>query len=358
MNVFGFSENGFPNGETPEYLLEKNQLSEGANLKLYNAVLAQSLMGVQTALSKGASVNYFHRPEDHKNALHLSSEEGYSEIVAELISHNAVIDAIAAPSKSTALILAATNSHTDIMELLINANANPNLKNMYGNTALHESARALNIVGCTLLLNSGANIINNNKGSTALHFICYEEKDAKQSVLLTNVILEHLENNGKTIEDIKSIVNTPDARGTTPLLICCSTGNLSLLKKLLEKGADINAVDGEGRNGIKIADFYRKQKVSDHLKSLLGITPETNSATPSPRTTTTTATAGNSSRRSGLGTTSRSSSAGGTGVNKGNSTSNRRTTGPSTTSTTSSTGTARSSGVKTSVRSKKSTTAK
>lgn len=261
---FGFSQNGFE-GEVPDYLLEKNQTANQLNLSLYNAILAQSVLGVEAALNKGASVNYFHRPEEQKNALHLASEEGFLDIVHVLLkTGDIVIDAIAAPSKTTALILASTNAHNHIMTALIEANANVNMANMYGNTALHEAARSLNIEGINILLRGGAKIIGNKKDSTPLHFVCYEEKDLKLSVEVAELLINTVKaNEGE--DAVKTLVNAPDYRGMTPLLVCCTTGNINLLKLLKSEGADVKVTDLEGRTALKIAEFYGKNKLVEIL---------------------------------------------------------------------------------------------
>ncbi len=269
---FGFSQNGF-DGECPQYLLEKNQRANQLNLSLYNAILAQSVLGVEAAINKGASVNYFHRPEEQKNSLQLASEEGFLDIVHLILkTKDIVIDAIAAPSKTTALILASTNAHNHVMTALIEANANVNMANMYGNTALHEAARGLNIEGINILLRAGAKIIGNKKESTPLHFVCYEEKDAKLSVEVAELLINTVEaNQGE--DAVKTLVNATDYRGMTPLLVCCTTGNINLLKLLKSKGADMKAADLEGRTALKIAEFYGKKKLMEALGGSIAPSP-------------------------------------------------------------------------------------
>jgi len=75
-------------------------------------------------LKKGAKPNYFHRPEDQKNALHVAAENGYNDIVTLLYEHGAVIDSIAASSKSTAVMLATQNDFPETVKILIDLGAN------------------------------------------------------------------------------------------------------------------------------------------------------------------------------------------------------------------------------------------
>jgi hypothetical protein len=57
--------------------------------------------------------------------------------------------------------------------------------------------------------------IKNNKGSTALHFACYEEHRSEESLLLAKALL---------LAGGESEVDVTDSRGMTPLLVCCTTG--------------------------------------------------------------------------------------------------------------------------------------
>ena len=57
--------------------------------------------------------------------------------------------------------------------------------------------------------------IKNNKGSTALHFACYEEHRSEESLLLAKAFL---------LAGGESEVDVTDSRGMTPLLVCCTTG--------------------------------------------------------------------------------------------------------------------------------------
>lgn len=94
----------------PEYSAE-NQVPTDANLALFKSALAGSLTGVENALKKGSFTiylvsiitftraggkpNFFHRPEDQKNALHVACENGNAEIVEILLKNGALYDAIA-----------------------------------------------------------------------------------------------------------------------------------------------------------------------------------------------------------------------------------------------------------------------
>ena len=47
---------------------------------LFNAALAGSSAGVQSAIKAGGKVNYYHRPEAQQCALHVAAEAGSLEV--------------------------------------------------------------------------------------------------------------------------------------------------------------------------------------------------------------------------------------------------------------------------------------
>jgi hypothetical protein len=79
---------------------------------------------VRNALDNGAKPNYFYNPEDSKNALHVAAEEGYLEIVKELLDNGAAIESVVKGSKETALLLAARELHLHVVRYLIERGAN------------------------------------------------------------------------------------------------------------------------------------------------------------------------------------------------------------------------------------------
>ena len=110
--------------EIPEHLLGANQQSTPENIALFKSAKAGSMTGVRNALDKGAKPDFFFNPEDSKNALHIASQEGYIDIVQELLDNKAHVDCIVVGSKETALILATQNKHVEVVRCLLDAGAN------------------------------------------------------------------------------------------------------------------------------------------------------------------------------------------------------------------------------------------
>jgi ankyrin repeat protein len=110
----------------PEYLLQKNQLSSEENLGLFKAALNGSVGDCEKWLKRGAKPNFFYRPEDQKNALHVAAEHGFTDVCRLLIKHGAEINSISTTDRATALTLAAHNDDPELIQVLLEAGAQIN----------------------------------------------------------------------------------------------------------------------------------------------------------------------------------------------------------------------------------------
>lgn len=114
-------------GQFPDYLLGDNQQVTDENVALFHAASKGNAAAVRSLLAKGAKPNFFYHPEEQKNALHVACENGYLEVVELLLSHGAVVNAVAATDKSTPLILSAHHARNNpVLEKLIHAGAEIN----------------------------------------------------------------------------------------------------------------------------------------------------------------------------------------------------------------------------------------
>ena len=243
----------------PEHLSQQNQQATPENIALFKAAKAGSMLSVKNALAKGAKPNFFFNPEDSKNALHIAAEEGHVEVVSELLANGAVPDCIVVSTKDTALTLACRTDRGDVVDLLIEAGANLNHTNAYGNTALHEAIREDFIALAYQLVNAGADFnICNHRGSSALHFLCYFSKEESADIRSSQEFCRSLIAKGAD-------VNLPDNEGLTPFLVCCASGRDDLMDILIEHGADTSACDKKGRTARDVAEFYQQESIASRF---------------------------------------------------------------------------------------------
>lgn len=177
------------------------------------------------------------------------------ETIRELISKKASVVA-ADDYGQTPLMLAASNSETELVNMLLEAGAKPSLnaKDKAGRTALINAAgsfRASSLPIMRTLLGSGAKVNEANEdGATALML-------AAKSASVERV--ETLLKSGATAS-----VNAKDKRGL-PALIYAITGYgqseielIKTVKALLAAGAHVNEVDETGRTALMhLAEGYR-----------------------------------------------------------------------------------------------------
>ena len=89
--------------------------------------------------------------------------------------------------RGTALHAAATNGNAEVVEALLEYDADPNIPDGYGRTPLHCSARNGHVASVVSLLNGGANINAKDKnGHTALQLAKKHWKDNEELLGILN----------------------------------------------------------------------------------------------------------------------------------------------------------------------------
>ena len=112
--------------EYPEYLLQENQLPTEDNIALFRAALQGSVSECERLLRKGAKPNFFFRPEDQKNALHVAAEHGFVDVCKLLLSHGAEANSLSTADQASALTLAAHNDDPTLIKVLLDVGAHIN----------------------------------------------------------------------------------------------------------------------------------------------------------------------------------------------------------------------------------------
>ena len=170
-------------------------------------------------------------PRGSMTALHLAAREGQIESVRTLIEAGADLDAQDAED-STALILATVNGYLDIAELLLESGADPNVADRFGRTVLFV-ATDMNTLDANPRppprMNSKMTPVDLVKLSLAKG----AEVDAPLKALLPQWCAQGCTHN--------PVLN----EGATALLRAAMSGDLEIIRILLEAGADPDVITVE-----------------------------------------------------------------------------------------------------------------
>lgn len=153
---------------------------------LHEATRMGNMRLVKALLDKNIPVNDI-TYNKHSTALHMSVEGRYYDISELLIRSGSNINAKEWSTNITPLYIATQNLDQKHIELLLENNADPNIKGPNGNTPLHIAACKGDeyIVKKLLQYNANVNIYNNNNESPLLSALC-SDNGMKSAELLFN----------------------------------------------------------------------------------------------------------------------------------------------------------------------------
>ena len=140
-------------------------------------------------------------------------------------------------NNQTALFKAAESGNLVLLRALLEQNLDPEHTDNFGETALMVALRCGNrsVAECLLKIARDQVKIIDNEGATLLHKAAWGNLPELAKLLL---------------EEYGFDLETKDYYGRTALHVAAYQGNTRFLKYLLEKSANVNAVDNEGRTPI------------------------------------------------------------------------------------------------------------
>ena len=221
----------------------KTLIANGAEISsIFVAAFIGDFSKVKGFLEKGIDVNA--KDTRKRTALQYAAEEGHNQIVELLLEHDAEINA----GNRTAAELAMNNGHIEIVELLMSKGADI--------SPLHLALRMKDEVKARSLIEAGADINKRTKyGTTPLHMAVGANLKS-----IANLLIE----NGAD-------VNAQNNWGWTPLFNAVYRDK-EMVELLLTKGANVNVKDGNGRtplwyavknNRTEIAELLRKHSAKE-----------------------------------------------------------------------------------------------
>ncbi|CAL4060891.1 unnamed protein product, partial [Meganyctiphanes norvegica] len=145
----------------------ENSLDSMRNEELFNAVIAGDVPGVHAALQNGADVNWKSNDDiSGVTPLYMACHWGHSTIVEMLVNANADVN-MANDYGETPLSVASSIGDSTIVEMLLNANADVNIAQDDGFTPLQTACSFGHSTIVEMLVKSNADVnIANCDGST------------------------------------------------------------------------------------------------------------------------------------------------------------------------------------------------
>jgi ankyrin repeat protein len=212
---------------------------------LHWAVEQDDLDMADMLLRAGARVTA--RTREGVTPLQLAATNGNPAVIDRLLKAGAPVNDSLTPAGDTAIMLAARTGKTDAVRVLIEAGANLNAQEKWGGTtALMWAVAERHPDAAKALINAGADV------------------NARSSYVAAA--------NGRGFEGRTPLANVADAKPAdfasgwlTPLMFAAREGDVELARLLVDGGADVNAVAGDGKTALAMAIFNGNYDVGSFL---------------------------------------------------------------------------------------------
>jgi len=202
---------------------------------LHWAVERNEVELAEILLAAGAGVNA--RTREGVTPIQLAAINGSAPMLGRLIKSGADPNAPLTPGGDTALMLAARTGEADAVRLLIESRADVNAKEHWGGTTALMWAVAEGHGGAArLLIAAGADVNARSHYVAAANGRGFEGRTPAAS---------------RTEEKVEEFASG----WLTPLMFAARDGSVELTRILVDAGADVNAVAGDGKTALALAIF-------------------------------------------------------------------------------------------------------
>ena len=252
---------------------------------LHLASIEGELTTVKMLVEAGADV----RATDTKRVtcLMLAAYYGHTDTVRYLVSLPELDLNHQGSKNDTALHSAVQRKHADVVQVLIDAGADIETKNVQGHSPLHLASISRELTTVKMLVKAGADVrATDTNRVTCLMFAAYygHTDTVRYLVGLPEVDLNHQGGHNRTalhvavqakhgdvvqvLIDAGADIDTKDDDGRSPLHLASISGELTTMKMLVKAGADVRATDAETATCLMVAAYHGHTDTVRYLVSL------------------------------------------------------------------------------------------
>lgn len=240
--------------------LEKLIMKSTTNL-LLDHIRNDNVDAVAEMLAHGVDVNA--RDVYKLDPIHSAVREKNEEILKLVLDAGAEVNSRDHCDR-TALHYVAMNAKctvgVNLANELLSRGTNVNLKDEYGETALNLAAKMGNKGVIDILLEAGADVdLKNNEGHNVLHCLVMNTRFSSDDAQVTNILKI-------------SQINSQDKYGDTPLHLAAKWSNFPIFRLLLRAGADANLKNADHYTPLHTIILHTKSSVATKLATELLLT--------------------------------------------------------------------------------------
>ena len=242
------------------------------DMKLIQAIQFRNLNRVDSLLAEGADPNA--QDAEGTSALLYAVNVGGLKLNQLLIDRGADVNVKRTTSyRSTALMEAAGRNNVALAKILIENGADINIRDTFGDPAINWAAYYGHIEYVDLLLESGASWNVESKHGTALEVAMKQWNDHLVDYFLekgAGEVIEHQEliNAFRESENEQLLpmlneenIDAKDELGTPLIVLAASKGNANIVDALIEKDADLNAMNRVGQTALSRAAYFGHEQI-------------------------------------------------------------------------------------------------
>ncbi|XP_031557741.1 transient receptor potential cation channel subfamily A member 1-like isoform X2 [Actinia tenebrosa] len=248
---------------------------------LHHATRYNRIDAVKILLKNGACADV-RTKDDCNTPLHIASRFGWLEVI-KLLLDNGADPTTQNTNGSTPLHLACRRSKLEVITLLLNQRSvNVNARDKLQLTPLHLAAAQGCPKTCQMLMDHGADVFAvASDQTTPLHSAIFNGNDkCGGNSVADTLLLRVVAQNTRNVDDI---IKSHDMNCNTLLHNCALTNSLDVAKKIIELGADVNALNTNlgttplhvacAMGGFEMAKMLVEMKAALQPKDCSGQTP-------------------------------------------------------------------------------------